>query len=268
MYYRDNTTSYRSWMWGGVVIALIIIAWIATPIPRGVQHVFQKMNSSWWGARFALAEYTAREITLATHSKRSIYAAYQQLKKDHEHAQALLVAREAERLQYEFFNAHTNPQRPTNTQARVLVSHVHNPYGVMIIGQGSDDNVRVGDAVSFAGQILIGHVVQVFARTAYVRLITDTTYTGEGMLPESELVVTVSGGPGNTLRFDAPRDVSVTTDTLIIDRSTGLVSGVVGSVIFDPRSPVQSVIARMPLDVRNVSWVSIHPNPLTQIESE
>ena len=155
-------------------------------------------------------------------------------------------------------------------RAPVLSGPVANFDDTIEIGRGSSSGVRTGMPV-VVGTGLVGTVVQVSARQAVVKLITDTSFsvgvtvlgTDVGGAPGIEGVAT---GQGNGQRIQATVDAgdAVKRGDILITRGepgslfpTGLPVGTVYSVSSNSDDLEQTLGVDLLADVHNLSYVSV-----------
>lgn len=141
--------------------------------------------------------------------------------------------------------------------ARVISQPSKSAYNTLIINGGEKDAIGTGDKVTAYGTVLLGEVVEVFARTSKVRLYSSPGVVREAILTQGGSRLPIEGNGGGNFRIELPRDIEVTEGTQFIDAVTSLVLATVQAKIFDPREPFQTIVARSPIHVGNLEWVQV-----------
>lgn len=139
-------------------------------------------------------------------------------------------------------------------------------YDNIVISRGESDNVRVGDVVFIADNVLIGYVYETYSNTSRVRLYSESSSKVNGILyPHGETLTALGNGGGNFI-IEAPREIEVTVGDIFYSLSSpGNIIGIVRHVEFDARDPFKRVYLSHPVDIKKYQIVAIKKN-LTQFE--
>lgn len=128
----------------------------------------------------------------------------------------------------------------------------------MVIDAGVDQGVRVGQLVSVQHNLGLGTIVSVSQKTAVVELFGGPQFTGDVLLANKNITVPATGKGSGNFEIHIPREVAVADgDLLAFPGNPSVVIGVVKSIIFDPRDPFQTVLARAPVNVQELRFVEV-----------
>ena len=143
---------------------------------------------------------------------------------------------------------------------------IQNNNNTLIINQGQEHGVAVGDLVYANGIVLVGRISDVYDVTSRVQLFTHPNQLRSVMLfPQNEILDLQGNGQGFIL--EVPREIQISVGDLLYDRSVyGAIIAIVQSVEFDPRDPFQQVYAHYPISEKNIYAVGIAKDNLQPIE--
>ena len=142
--------------------------------------------------------------------------------------------------------------------AVVLARPPQSPYDTLVIDQGENNGVSVGDKVFAYGNIPIGFVGEVYNSTAKVVLYSQSKNITNTILIGSNLPVDLIGRGGQNFEAILPRDVSVPVGTFASLPSISSVPvAVVSSVISDLRDPFQRILLTSPVNIRYLKYVEV-----------
>lgn len=128
----------------------------------------------------------------------------------------------------------------------------------LILDQGSDHGVQIGDRVGIYGTIALGQVVSITATTAVVDLYSAPGQTHQGELRREGILLPVRGNGGGNFEIEVPRDVVVSdSDIITLADNPTHVLGVVKAVESDARDPFQTVLARTPVNIHELTYVEL-----------
>ncbi len=142
--------------------------------------------------------------------------------------------------------------------AGILVKPNHNLYNTLIIDQGSQHDIEVGDVIVAHGFVALGFVADVRSRSSHVELFSTNNIQTQVVHVPTGVFVDLEGSGGSMMRFLAPRDLDVAVgDTLALPGSESFLVGVVEDVRFDSTDPVQTVLVRSATNVQELRFVYI-----------
>ncbi|MFT6829540.1 MAG: cell shape-determining protein MreC [Candidatus Paceibacteria bacterium] len=146
--------------------------------------------------------------------------------------------------------------------ARILNKGILGSRDVLIIDQGSENNVAIADSVVAYDNSLIGSVNAVFNNTAHVTLYSHPEQLINGVLfPHNVNVIAQGHGNGGFL-IETPREIEAATgDILYSLTEPGNIIAIVREVIFDPRDPFKQVYLSYPRNINEVQVVGIKKSP-------
>jgi cell shape-determining protein MreC len=142
--------------------------------------------------------------------------------------------------------------------ARVIAKPSQSLYNSLIIDQGSRDGVEVGQLVTTQGTIGLGTISTTSLNTATVQLFSGPQFDSNLVLKRQSITVPARGKGGGNFEIHIPREIVVTDgDLLALPEHPNMAVGVVKSIIFDPRDPFQTVLARTPVNIQELNFVEV-----------
>lgn len=142
--------------------------------------------------------------------------------------------------------------------AQVIAKPGQSLYNSVIIDRGSAQGVRVGQLVTVHGTVGLGRVSETSASTATVQLFSAPGFKGDVVMKSQDITVPATGKGGGNFEIHIPREIAVTDgDILAFPESPNVAIGVIKSIIFDPRDPFQTVLARTPVNVQELRFVEV-----------
>ena len=142
--------------------------------------------------------------------------------------------------------------------ARVIGKPSQTLYNSLLLDQGANHGVVVGQLVVTQGSIALGKVASVSARTATVELFSGPQFESDLVIKKQSITVPAKGKGGGNFEIHIPREVVVTDgDILTLPEHPTLAVGVVKAITFDPRDPFQTVLARTPVNIQELNFVEI-----------
>jgi rod shape-determining protein MreC len=142
--------------------------------------------------------------------------------------------------------------------AQVIGKPNQSLFNTLIIDRGSNQGVQLGQLVLAERSLGIGRVVGVSPTTATVELFGAPHFEGDVILAHKGVTVPAKGKGSGNFEIHIPREIAVADgDLLSFPEKPSIVIGVVKSVIFDPRDPFQTVLARLPVNVQELRFVEV-----------
>ena len=142
--------------------------------------------------------------------------------------------------------------------AAVLSKPNNSPYDTLIIDIGKDKGIEKGDKVLVGGEIVVGTVGEVYARSSKVELYSSPGLTRDVVLGGSGIPATAKGKGVGNFEIILPRDVSVVLGDVVTIPDIDLT--VLGSVLYigkDPNSPFQTILVKSPVNFSELKWVEV-----------
>lgn len=142
--------------------------------------------------------------------------------------------------------------------AQIIGKPNHSIFNSMVIDAGAKQGVQVGQLVVAHSALGVGQVVAVSDTTATVELFGAPHFDGEVLLSNKGITVPATGKGSGNFEIHIPREVEVADgDLLAFPEDPSVTIGVVKSIIFDPRDPFQTVLARLPVNVQELRFVRV-----------
>lgn len=237
-------------------VSFLILVCLGFLLRNPVQNFYTSIR----GGAGVVTNTLTDEAGLALRSKRSIARENESLRTQiaewesrEAHVRVLEDENESLRTLLSYHTDKPNPQ-----VARVVGKPSENLYNRIILDQGSDAGIAVGDHVGIYDTMLLGTVISVSPRTAVVDLYSSPSAVLNGVLLRESITIPVRGNGGGNFEIEMPRDIKVEDgDIVTLAERPDMVIAIVKSVVFDPRDPFQTVLARTPVNIQELKYVEI-----------
>lgn len=146
---------------------------------------------------------------------------------------------------------------PETLQAFILARPPQTLYDVLIIDIGKKKGLKGGEKVFFRN-ILLGEIIEVFEKTASVRLLSSGGFETKAYIDRINLPVIIIGKGSGNFESKLPKDANVEIgDFLIIPGERGKLLGQVEEIESNPSSSFIKIFFRLPLNLQEIRWVSV-----------
>jgi cell shape-determining protein MreC len=152
------------------------------------------------------------------------------------------------------------PPNITSTLVRILLRPPAVPYDTLVIDQGKNAGIKVGDLISPGGSVYIGTVREVYDTAARVVLFSSPGETYDAILmthATTTLAVSVSGQGGGSLVSEVPAATAVGVGDLVI--FPGLVPEFAARVVAikESRASFKTIYLQLPVSVSSLRFVEV-----------
>jgi len=148
-------------------------------------------------------------------------------------------------------------EMPKTLPAFILVRPPQTLYDVLIIDIGKNKGLKSGERVLFRN-ILLGEIIEVFEKTASVKLLSSGGFETEAYIERINLPVKIIGKGSGNFESKLPKDAEVEIgDFLIIPGDRGKLLGQVEEIERNPASSFIKIFFRLPLNLQEIRWVSV-----------
>jgi cell shape-determining protein MreC len=262
MSYRRDNQGKQQWLNTFIligVIVLVILLLTLTPLSRIFTRVSHRTGSALWASRDVITQQASVVHALATESRASLLEKNEILTQENNFLKGKLF--DLKRLQDEnqtlraLLNAPSVDERVVAT-ARILSAPSQSFYDGLVI-EVERDTVKVGDIVTAYGTVVLGEVVEVFAKTAKVVLYASSGYENNVLVPAYDVNVIATGHGAGNFRLEMPRDTEIREGSQVLDQATQKIIATIQASMYDPREPFQTVLARSPVNIQHLSWVQL-----------
>ncbi|HBH71468.1 MAG: hypothetical protein UU88_C0001G0073 [Parcubacteria group bacterium GW2011_GWC1_42_11] len=140
--------------------------------------------------------------------------------------------------------------------AKVLVGPGRSPYDTLVIDAGTENGVKVGDLVSYAGSGVIGEIIEAASSSAKIKIYSSYGDEQLVIVGAQHLPVTAYGrGMGN---FEAmvPQDSSVVIGDTVVTKEN-LILGAVTFIEEEPANPFKRIFFRVPFNITEINLVEV-----------
>ena len=111
------------------------------------------------------------------------------------------------------------------------------PYDLIQIDRGSQDGIVVGAPVYTGSDTVIGVVVQVAPRYAFIQSFTSPGFSATAFISGADVIATLQGHGGGVARVRVPQGVSIEVGNLV--HTPSLTPGVFGRIAYIENRPSQ-----------------------------
>jgi len=142
----------------------------------------------------------------------------------------------------------------------VLVHPPQTPYDSLIVDAGAVDGVSLDAVVSLPEGPKIGTVIEVFNKSARVKLYSSNGEKTNAVLERSNVPVSLLGRGGGNFEIALPRDVAVEVGDKILSGSLApTIIGVVGDIEMKPTDSFKKIMVRSVANIYTMRFVVITP---------
>jgi len=132
------------------------------------------------------------------------------------------------------------------------------PYGTLLVSFDEGANVRPGMKALGFGGVYLGDVSEAGENSAVIKLLSYPGLLSEAWLERLALNVTLEGQGGYNFKFSLPRSIKIEIgDKILSNTNPQFLVSVVEAVEEDPAMPLQQILLRLPLNIRNLRYVEL-----------
>jgi cell shape-determining protein MreC len=142
----------------------------------------------------------------------------------------------------------------------VLSSADSSPYGTIVLLGGSADHITQGAWVMAPGDVIIGTVSGVNARTSLVDIFLSPGASTPAFLASSTAITVTGRGAGNGIAL-VPRDTPASIGDVIYYRDHHSIVGIIGSIASSPSDAQKTLYLRVPFNMYGLHFVTVIPSP-------
>lgn len=173
--------------------------------------------------------------------------------------QSVLYVAQAERIKVLEAELGLRPQESYLSVA-VLAAPPRSHYDTLLLKAGRSEGVIVGDIVHTHG-VAIGIVTDVSDATSIAQLFSSPGATRDASIGDTDAILVVSGLGGGALETYAPGELAISVGDTVSDTRSGMVFGVVASIVRREIDTEQYVLIALPVVPSSVSLVSLTRTP-------
>ena len=257
-YHFDNQVKKKSYsrakiaaVFLGVIVVVLILF--------GVRKLIQSISRGPAWLRNSSAQAISNDVSELS-SKKTLIKKIRDLQTQVQNDQAQMVQLQVLQNENTALRAELSYQKTPadNITASVIAKPSESLYNSLIIDRGSADGVKTGQLVTAQGSVGLGTVQSVSSHTATIQLFSGPQFSGNVILQNQNITVPATGKGGGNFEIDIPRTITVSTgDTLVFPNNPSMAVGTVASVMFDPRNPFQTVLARVPVNIQQLRFVEV-----------
>lgn len=142
-------------------------------------------------------------------------------------------------------------------------------YDLLQINQGGEAGISVGAPVYLGADIVVGVVVQVGSRHAFVQLVSSPNFLSTVYLPAARIAATMEGQGGGALRVRVPQGVRVSPGDAVISLAYAPgIYGLVSQVESIPEQPEQYAYVQLPESLQSLRYVAVGDRPTASLAPE
>lgn len=258
--HTKNPKNKKKIIWGVIIALLFVVAFfkdrightIAIPV-ISMSQSFLSTNQSLDGWIDGRVAYFKQKRSLDEENRRLRGKLAELEAKDQTHKNI-----EAENNELREALSRTSGNNKRYIVAAVLKRPPEIPYDSAIIDAGEAEGVKIGMMVTSYGQVLIGHIAEVFENTSKVKFISFPGDETNVILGGSGIATSAKGKGGENLEISLPREMAINTGEAITTPGLGgLIVGAVEKIDSDPSNPFQKILFRLPANIQQLKYVMI-----------
>lgn len=155
------------------------------------------------------------------------------------------------------------------TPARIVFRTISSAESTYLIDAGSEDGVKIGDAVSAREGIYVGKIVALGMNSATVQGVTDASLnTAVSLLNEGRTIGVANGIVGNLIEVKyIPMSDTISVNDIVVTSGleqnipSGLVVGIINAIDQDPSTLFLTAIVEPMINIRILSHVLVLTTP-------
>jgi len=131
-------------------------------------------------------------------------------------------------------------------------------YDSYIIDIGKDSNIKIGDRVYAAGNILLGEILEINGNFAKVKLYSSYGEKFDVLIGKNDIQATAVGKGGGAFEVVLPKESKVRiNDTVTVPDLDVSVFGIVRGITIDPVRSFSTILFSQPVNIYEQKWVQI-----------
>jgi cell shape-determining protein MreC len=142
--------------------------------------------------------------------------------------------------------------------ARVLSKPPQSPYDTLVLANGSDDGVALGNKVYLSDTIIIGNITSVTSRTSVAQLFSSGSQKEQTTLSRTGTTFEIVGAGAGNFQLEVPKETDVIVgDTFLYPSVTASVLASVYSIENGSQSSFKKIYLRIPGNIFSTQWLFI-----------
>lgn len=142
--------------------------------------------------------------------------------------------------------------------AVVLQRPPASPYDTLVLDVGANDGVQVGDRVYASGDVLVGEVVEAYARESKASLFSSPGRSTPVLLGPTHIAAQAVGRGGGNFVAKVPAEVGVQEgDTIVSQQLRSHTFGVIERIEVDSTDSIQTVLFKAPVNISELRFVTV-----------
>lgn len=242
------------------LVALVAISFFVllfTPIRNTLTDAVYVVAPSVWGVggkvtgvwNFIAANITSKETLLKENETLHIEI-------DRMQAQVLdrnLLAEKVTKLEEALGRARSDDR----VAAEVVVGPGRSPYDTLVIDAGSEEGIKNGDAVVYAGSSIIGEIIEVSPFSSKVKLYSSPGEEHLVIVGTYNFPVTAFGRGMGNFEAKVPQDGAIALGDNVVSVKEGLILSTISLVEEKPAEPFKRIFFREPFNITEIRSVEV-----------
>ncbi|HSE56975.1 MAG TPA: rod shape-determining protein MreC [Candidatus Paceibacterota bacterium] len=230
---------------------LLLVTIFFRPLSRGVKTIATPL----WQTRQAANEFTNRLLQ----SKKSLAAELASVEAELTESRLKIIELSTIEEENKELRKLLGRGEPGEVVLAGILTHPQQSlYNTFQIDAGTGEGIVVGARVFVGTSMLVGTITDVTARGATVTPFASPGNQTSAYVEGSNVSVTITGRGGGDFEVELPRDIPFDPGMAIVSQGIhSYIIAIIEHVISDPRDPFQKLLARMPVNLRTVKWVTV-----------
>ena len=251
--YDKKKKSTKSWYFASIILVTLALftpfySWLFDAFEKPLVRSWENKQEFFDGTENFLTSFYGK--TRILEKNKEIKQQIQRLEIDNLRTQFL-----ANELEQIFAMQNIDPEI---TPARIISHGKVGALDTVVLNQGLESGLDIGDEVTTHGYVSLGSISEVYDTSARVMLYSNTQNSRKDVLFPHDVVLTAHGYGNGTFIIESPREVEAAVGDVFydLDESRSII-GIVQAIEFDPRDPFKKVYLSHPVSLAEVHLVGV-----------
>jgi cell shape-determining protein MreC len=239
----------------GVVILLILINTFTFGF---ISRTLQTVTRPLWSTQARVADAFSVFLQFV-HSKQTLIEENDRLRQEITTAKLLGISAQVIQQENEALRAAgLREDTPERIAGAVITRPNRSAYDTVSIDIGWQHGVKKDSLVFAEGVLLIGRVVEVYAKTALVQLYSSPGVMSDVLIGSEDTPAQAIGRGNGNFEVTLPRGITISEGDIVSSPALGGgLLGVVGEVNLNATDSFQTILFRSPLNIQSVRIVTV-----------
>lgn len=239
-----------------VIVIAAVVGMTQALAPHAFPVFFNAIARPFWREKFAFESGAFRTPSQILAENEELSRQLSDLRMAYASSSIAVMENQNRELLAVFGRASTTPRQ--FVLGAVLAKPGTLPYDVLIVDVGREDGISTTSLVYAPGRVLIGHIKELYARSAKVVLYSSPRETYSVAIGEKRVPATAVGRGGGQYEAEVPHGSNIQAGETVVTASLyDRAFGVVVSVITDPSNPFDKILVAPPVNIFELRYVLV-----------